>query len=170
MTQEWIFALELVVLGFGLVLLAIAALHDVAARTIPNALPLLLAIDGMILRALNGNIAWGLAASGAVFILAALCWRRGLMGGGDVKLLAAATLLVAPGMSAGLILNVALAGGVLALVYLALRRVVPAPLPGLPAGLLRRILRVERRRVRAGGPLPYAISIAAGAIFTLFGA
>ncbi|MBC4018885.1 prepilin peptidase [Siccirubricoccus deserti] len=170
MTQESVFALELVALGFGLVLLAAAALHDVAVRTIPNALPLLLAIDGTILRVLKGDIAWGLAASGAVFILAALCWRRGLMGGGDVKLLGAATLLVAPGMSVGLLLNVSLAGGALALIYLALRRAVAAPVPGRPAGLLRRILRTERRRVRAGGPLPYATSIAAGAIFTLFGA
>ncbi|MFC7541312.1 hypothetical protein ACFQU2_38000 [Siccirubricoccus deserti] len=59
MTQESVFALELVALGFGLVLLAAAALHDVAVRTIPNALPLLLAIDGTILRVLKGDIAWG---------------------------------------------------------------------------------------------------------------
>ncbi len=40
----------------------------------------------------NATVIDLLLAAGAVFVLSALCWRRGWMGGGDVKLLGAAAL------------------------------------------------------------------------------
>jgi hypothetical protein len=44
-----------------------------------------------------------------------------------------------------------------------------APRPGArPRSLLARIVRVERRRLSRGGPLPYASAIAAGTIFIIF--
>lgn len=155
-----------VILGAG-VLLA-ASVHDVALRTVPNALCLLLAADGIVLRVLSHSLLSGAATAALVFAAGAVCWRRGWLGGGDVKLLAAASLLLPPYHVPDFVLGVGLAGGGLAIVYLVLRAVVRAPRPGRPSGLLGRLIRVERWRIARRGSLPYASAIAAGALYTLF--
>lgn len=146
-------------------LILAASLHDIVARTIPNSLALALAVAGIATGALNGYLFGSLLAAGAVFVLSALCWRRGWMGGGDVKLLGAAALGMPPGSVLTFVAAVAIAGGLLAIFYLVARRLVPAPAPLRPDGLLARALRVERWRISRGGPLPYACAIAAGALF-----
>ena len=148
-------------------MLVAAALHDAALRTIPNALCALIAGAGIALRLAAGDVWPAVGAAGLVFALACLAWRLGALGGGDVKLLAAASLLVPPASVPTLLLAVALAGGVLALGYLAARHVVPKPPHVRPAGFARRLLRAEAWRIRRGGPLPYAVAIAAGALLTL---
>lgn len=158
----------LVVLVPSLALLLFAALHDVALRTVPNIVPALLILAGVLLRLASGNLLAGAACMAAVFVATALCWQRGWMGGGDVKLYAACALLVPPGLVMNFILASALAGGALALLYLALRAVSPKRPNGLrPQTFLARLVRAESRRVRRGGPLPYASAIALGAICTL---
>jgi prepilin peptidase CpaA len=129
-----------------------------------------LAIDGIVLRLLSGQLLFGMAAGVGVFAVAALLWRRGLMGGGDVKLLGAASIVVPPGLAAPFVLAVTLAGGLLAMTYLALRCVMPrVVLPrGRPrAARLVRLALVEQRRIRQCRSLPYACAIAAGAVFML---
>jgi prepilin peptidase CpaA len=84
------------------------------------------------------------------------------MGGGDVKLLGAVATIVPPGHVAQFIVAVTLAGAALALVYLAARRIIPAPDARRPARLVARAIRAERWRINRGGPLPYALAIAAG--------
>ena len=119
------------------VLLAGAALHDVALRTIPNTVSIGLGLIGLALRLQDGWILTSLSAATAVFTLALLCWRRGWLGGGDVKLIAATTLIVPPLQVGSLLVLVAQCGGVLALIYLALSRVVrvaPAGQPGAGPG------------------------------------
>jgi len=143
-----------------------AAAQDVAARVVGNGLSLALAGVGLALQALAGQALGALGAGAAVFAAAALCWRGGWLGGGDVKLLGAAALLVPPRLVPDLLLAVALAGGGLATVYLLLGRVLPKPAAGRPAKRLARILRVEQRRIRRHFSLPYASAIAAGALFT----
>jgi prepilin peptidase CpaA len=159
--------LALIFLTAAGALLLGAALHDLACRTIPNWIPAALALDGLALRVLSGQVLGGIASALVVFACAALLWRRGLMGGGDVKLLGAAALVVPSGAALAFVLAVALAGGGLALTYLALRRLVRAPRAGRPAGVLARIVRVERRRIRQCRSLPYGCAIAAGAFFVL---
>ena len=88
-----------------------AALHDVVARTIPNAIPAFIALLGLALRAAEGDLAWGLLAFVLVFAVAAIAWRYHVMGGGDVKLLAACALLPPPGSVADMLVAIALAGG-----------------------------------------------------------
>ena len=162
--------LQHALMGFGTAMLLVACLYDWALRVVPNAIPLAIAASGMALRALCGNLAASGLAAVVVFVLAALCWRRGWLGGADVKLLGAGALLVAPAAACGFVLATCLAGGVLAVLYLLLGRVVPPPGPRLAsAGLLRRIMRIERRRLRRRGPLPYATAIAAGACVALLG-
>jgi hypothetical protein len=55
----------------------------------------------------------------------------------------------------------------MALVYLALARVLPRCGTTRPNGLLGRVWRAERRRIRRGLSLPYACAIAAGVGLTL---
>lgn len=146
-----------------------AALHDVVARTIPNRLSLGIALLGMCLHAGVGDLGVALAAAALVFLLTALAWWFRALGGGDVKLLAACALLPPPAAVPGMILTIALAGGALGLLYLALRRLPASPRPSRSraAALPRRAWRAELWRIRRGGPLPYAVAIALGASLSL---
>jgi len=149
-------------------LLVLAACLDILTRLIPNSIPLALAVLGVALRVADGSWPWALLAAGIVFSLALLCWLRGWMGGGDVKLLGACALLVPPTSVFPMITLVGMAGGALAVVYLTARRLVPRPTP-LPAaqrphGFLGRALRAERWRLSRGTALPYAVAIAIGSL------
>lgn len=90
-----------------------------------------------------------------------------LDGGGDVKLLGAAALGVAPGSVVSFVMTVAVMGGLLAILYLVARPLLGPAGPARPQGLLGRVVRAERWRIRRGGPLPYACAIAAGLLFVI---
>jgi len=164
-------ALVQIALVLGGILLVAAALHDVAARTIPNWVSLSLFVLGVILRCIDGKLVAGLSLGLAVFAVATFCWKRGWMGGGDVKLLSAAAIFVPPLHVGDMLIAVTLTGGVVGLIYLLGRSLLPrkaAPATVRPRRLLGRILRVERRRLSRGGPLPYASAIAAGTLLVIF--
>jgi prepilin peptidase CpaA len=142
-----------------------ASLHDIATRTIPNGLVLALAAAGLATAALDGHLFGALLAAGVIFVASALCWRRGWMGGGDVKLLGAAALGLPPNSAFIFAAAVAIAGGLLAVLYLVARRLVSAPTSPRPAGLFARAVRAERWRINRRGSLPYACAIAVGVLF-----
>jgi prepilin peptidase CpaA len=153
-----------------------AALHDIVARTVPNTVPACLLVLGLAQRLLSHTLLPGLAWGLAIFVLATICWRRGWLGGGDVKLLPTGALMMPPMLCAEFLASVTLAGGVLALVYIVLaacarRRPLP-PSSAIqrrrPVALWRRAIIAERWRLSRGVPLPYATAIAAGFLFTLF--
>lgn len=159
--------------------LLFAAAHDVAVRTVPNLASLIVALSGLALHAFDGQLLPALLRGGLVFAVAWHCWRRGWLGGGDVKLLSACVLLVPPESVPELILSTATAGGLLALSYLALSRLLNRNDTDLRAGsgragsvrglgLFRRILRAERRRIHRRLSLPYSCAIAAGVLLTLY--
>jgi len=149
-------------------LLLQAAVRDIMTRTVPNWVPLTLAVLCASLAASDLRLIWGLGFGLAIFALCLICWKRGWMGGADVKLLGATAIAVAPSDAETFILAVSLFGGILALGYLA-GRLVPRPriAPTRPKSLLPRVLRVEAWRIRHHGPLPYACAIAAGTLFVL---
>jgi prepilin peptidase CpaA len=147
--------------------LLFAVAHDVAVRTVPNRVSLIVAVAGLGLSKLDGQLIPALFGSGVVFAGCWYCWRHGWIGGGDVKLLCACTLLVPPTSVPELILSTAIAGAVLALLYLALARLLPGGATPRPAGLLRRVWRAEQRRIRRRLSLPYACAICAGVVLTL---
>lgn len=160
----------------GAALLIFAALHDIAARTIPNFVSLLLALLGLALRGADGQLLTALALGAIVFCVCMACWLRGWMGGGDVKLLAAAAVFVPPATVGNMIVATTLFGGVVGLIYLLARTiarhsgVVPRATPRIaepasPLGFLKRVLRAEHWRLLRGSPLPYASAIAAGVLF-----
>jgi prepilin peptidase CpaA len=151
-------------LAAGLLLLIVAGLHDCAVRTVPNMLCALLLLCGLALRVIGGDPGHGLLAGAIVFVICALIWRFGWLGGGDVKLLAAAAVFEPPPAVPELVLYTSLAGGILALIYLIAGRLVPAPARVRPHRMLSRIARCELWRLRRRGPLPYAAAIAAGGI------
>jgi prepilin peptidase CpaA len=154
----------------AVVLLMVAALHDVALRIIPNTVPVLVGSLGLLLRAADGQFLVPILLAAAVFVLGAICWRRGLLGGGDVKLLAACALLLPPGSAAAFLLSTALAGGLLAIIYVALRRLPARLFTDMPGQTLAaRIWRLERQRIRRGGPLPYACAICVGVVIAACG-
>lgn len=146
-----------------------AAVHDLIARTIPDCLSLALAGLGVTLHLLSGDLSRlvaVLATAATVAMLAALCWLRGWLGGGDAKLFAAVALLLPPPEVPIAIAAAMLAGGPLALVYAAAARRVPVP-SRHRATLLGRAVRAEAWRLARGGPLPYAVAIAAGTLAIL---
>lgn len=153
----------------ALLLLLAAAVSDLATRSIPNGIVTLVALAGLLRQSMAGGAAIGIALAVAALVLTGgvLLWLRGALGGGDVKLLAATALLVQPALVPVQLLAVALAGGVLALLHLWLRRLPPRARPGIAPGGLRRVLRMEAHRIRRGAPLPYGVAIACGTAFVL---
>ena len=168
MLHTWSSLLSSSLILASIAVLLTASLHDIIARTVPNGMALALAVLGLGIRVTNGNLLTGMLAGTIVFVAAAFVWRRGWMGGADVKLLGAAALVVPPSAVTDFIVAVSLTGGALALFYLAARRFVPVNHSGMrPRSLLGRAFRAECWRIRRGGPLPYACAIAAGGLFIL---
>lgn len=148
----------------GSALLIAAAVHDTAARTIPNWMPTGLATVGVILRLRDGDLLFSFEIAAVLFLLLWAMWLRGWIGGGDVKLIPAASLLIIPQYIPQYILSVALAGGLLALIYLASSRLIRRPRPGHRRSFIARVVKAEAWRMHRRGPLPYAVAITAGAL------
>jgi prepilin peptidase CpaA len=158
----------------SLTLLAMAAGNDLRFRIIPNRLVILIAASGLALNALSSP--WSLWIS----LLAALLVLFGfgvlshfnILGGGDVKLMAAVTLLVPPHQIGSLLMAIALAGGVLSVGYLASYHTMQRPSvaranssQGSPQTIQgNRWLANERARILAGKSVPYAMAIMAGVL------
>jgi prepilin peptidase CpaA len=160
-------------LAVAAILLGAACLKDIAVRTIPDIAALGLAVVGIAARVAEHSVVTALASSALVLLAGALCWRFGWLGGGDVKLLAACAWLVPPPLVPQLILSTAIAGGVLACLYLALSclaRISHAPVGATrPKALVRRIARAEWWRIRHRASLPYGCAIAAATLITVYG-
>jgi prepilin peptidase CpaA len=109
------------------VLLLIAATGDLRRREISNRLNgaiALLAIPFWFSSGLSPwpDMALQLALALGVFVLFALLFQLGAMGGGDVKMIAALALWLPPGPMLKLLVIMSLAGGLLTLAMLARHR------------------------------------------------
>ncbi len=171
--------LHSIILFAAAMALLFAAAHDVAVRTVPNFVSLIVALSGLGLNALDRQLLASLLCGGLVFVALWYCWQRGWIGGGDVKLLTACVVLVPPASVPVLILSIAIAGGALAVSYVTLSQwlrgyATPLSASALPVSppqkrsLLRRVWRAERRRIHRGRSLPYSCAIAAGVLLTLY--
>lgn len=172
-------------------LLWAAAWHDLRTRLIPDSFCLILAVSGAVYRGHFGLIDFAFSAimSLLLFFLLFAAFNRGVVGGGDVKLLVATGLWLSPPDCYVFLVVTALAGGVLAMLHLVLRRVIPkgrtrgvqgvqasdlagveapsvdvSPSDGAPA---RGVLRAELARIRRGEPMPYGVAIAVGGCYAL---
>jgi prepilin peptidase CpaA len=134
--------------------LASAAAFDVSARVIPNAAPLALGALGFLhILPATGAPVVSLAVALGLFALGFLAFAFGLVGGGDVKLLAAVGLWIPPAALHDFFTVMALTGAVLALVVVARRRLLAA---------------VTGAAVAEPASVPYGAAIAAGAGYVLF--
>ena len=114
--------------GLLAILLLWAAVVDIKTRTISNRLNLAIALMAPLFWWSIGVDLWPDAAirvgvAIAVFLLFALAFQLGAMGGGDVKLAAALALWFAPGDTLFLIVLMSLAGGVLTLIVMIEHRI-----------------------------------------------
>ena len=102
--------------------MAVAAFEDFRRLVIPNLLPILLCAVWPLYAAATGTTLYGAALSLgcalAVFVVGAFLFARGLLGGGDVKLLSAAVLWAGPAGTTRLLLLTCVFGGALALFLL----------------------------------------------------
>ncbi|MGE0830976.1 MAG: prepilin peptidase [Hyphomonadaceae bacterium] len=143
-------------------LLIVAALWDVATMTIPNWLTISVAAlfpvaafaAGLPWQLILFNIGFGAILLVGCFFL----FNARVLGGGDAKLIPAAGIWTGAAAFAPFALIMAMAGGLLALFLLLLRRAL-RPGEGKPA-FLNRLL--DRKR-----GAPYGVAIAAGGIFAL---
>jgi prepilin peptidase CpaA len=96
------------------------AVSDFRRRIIPNRLVALTAGCGLLLRLLADprSIGLSIAVALALMLLMGVMARRQWLGGGDVKMIAAATLLVPAGEVGVLLLYIVICGGLLSCAYL----------------------------------------------------
>ncbi|HEY1798456.1 MAG TPA: prepilin peptidase [Stellaceae bacterium] len=158
-------ALHYLALGGFAVLMAIAAFEDFRRFTIPNWLTLGLCLlwPLSLLAAPDGSGAiGGLACGLIVFAVGALLFARGYMGGGDVKLLAAAALWAGPALLPTLLIATGLLGGVLALILL-------SPFGALLVSQTRAQLGFTAGpgTAVASTPIAYGIAIAAASLIVI---
>jgi prepilin peptidase CpaA len=150
---------------FAVVMVA-AAFEDFRRLIIPNVLPILLcAFWPVYYLAGTPSLYGALAAIGcalAVFVVGAALFARGWLGGGDVKLLSAATLWAGAAGTPALLMLTGLFGGALALFLL------------MPFGnqivAATRTLMYQPPEPAARGlsvPVPYGVAISAAALIVI---
>jgi prepilin peptidase CpaA len=151
------------------------ALTDLRLRIIPDRVSLLVAVSGLTIAYFvrPADIYASLTAFALVFIAMCILGYFDFVGGGDVKLVSAVTLLVPSSEVMNLLLEIALAGGVLSCAYLVararLRRDLAPPRDDPIATRWPRIdasesWRQEAARIIAGEPMPYAFAILGGVV------
>src|SRR5579863_1571327 len=100
-----------------------AAVCDVQSRRIPNWLTGALALAAIVVHAIGGwkALAVALAIMAGMTLLGTLVYARGGIGGGDVKLAIAGAGLLSYPLFIPFLIYTAIAGGALAVLYLAFR-------------------------------------------------
>jgi len=159
------FALHLVPLAGFAGLMAMAAFDDFRRLIIPNVVPagLCLLWPLHLATAPGMGLAAGAAAASCaagVFLAGAVLFSRGLIGGGDVKLLAAATLWAGPAATSALLLLTGVFGGLLCLFVL-------TPLGQIATAVSGQIDLAQEGGAANGkrrAVVPYGVAIAAAAL------
>lgn len=155
--------------AFGLtvftVVMVIAAFEDFRRLVIPNLLPIVLCAAWPFYFAANPSLYGALEAIGcalAVFLIGAVLFARGYLGGGDVKLLSAAMLWAGPTQAPALLLLTSLLGGVLALFLL-------MPIGSQMAASARLMLGQPTIPAARGMamPVPYGVAIAVAGLIVI---
>lgn len=152
------------------------ALTDLRLRIIPDRVSLLVAASGLTIAYFvrPADLYASLTAFALVFIAMCVLGYFDFVGGGDVKLISAVTLLVPSADVVVLLLEIALVGGLLSCAYLfarhRLKRGLQSPsraraLTQLPWLTASNSFQQEAARIVAGEPMPYAFAILGGVVF-----
>lgn len=161
----------------AIVLLMAATRFDLRERIIPNRLVALIGASGLLL-SLVSRPEWiwiSLLAAVAVFVGLGFLAHFRLIGGGDVKLISAVTLLVPPERIGLLLLAISLVGGVISSCYLAAFYVFTRPhMRDLQTHKMRRattahrfsklphLFQSERTRILTATSVPYGAAVLGG--------
>jgi prepilin peptidase CpaA len=153
---EWVHWFAVFVLTSALIA---AALSDISTYLIPHRYSAAIAVAFLVF-AIGRPLPFllsGLAAGGLLFAMGAVLFARQLLGGGDVKLLAATGLWAGFDLLVLLIFASAIAGGLLAAMQLSpLGRLLPVR-PGAPV-----VGNDFHSRLRQ--PMPFGVAIALGGV------
>ena len=144
----------------AIVLFVFAAYGDVKRLRIPNMLVAAVAVLGVLRLFVIGDLTtavYTLSASALILIVTFILFWRGLLGGGDAKLLSATVLLVGYHDLFSFLFLMSICGALLSLVILLIHRYLPLRLGPRPAVL------VPTARLS----VPYGVAIAGGGIVTL---
>ena len=156
--------------AFVLVVIAsvIAAVFDVRTRRIPNALVIALFAVGLAVNAVAGiaNAGIDVAVTLAVLVLGTVAFSLRLIGGGDIKLLAAACGALGFPACAVLLAFTFLCGGVIALAMSFARGTARTTLQNVRGLVMPMFAGVRPTPLKAGTSMPYALAICAGALLT----
>jgi prepilin peptidase CpaA len=158
----------------SLIVLGVSAGIDLKDRLIPNELVVAVALIGLAqgLASRPGVVWLSLLVAVIVFFGLGIFSHFKIIGGGDLKLISAATFLVPPDRVGQLLIEIVLAGGLLSCFYLAARyglksapasRSAAAEVAPSASGLAR-MIKTERARIAAGSPMPYAVAVLGGVI------
>jgi prepilin peptidase CpaA len=148
----------------------VACLSDVRHGRIPNGLTLVMAVGGLVLAAAVGGLDGGLTALaglGAGLGVFLPFWLFGMLGAGDVKLMAATGAWLGPGQVLEAALLACLVGGVYSLAVLAFNRRgdffrALASLPMLVMTLKAGDVLTSEGIGESAGRMHYALAIAGG--------
>jgi prepilin peptidase CpaA len=153
--------------GVALVLLAslLAAFSDVRTRRIPNALVIALFVCGLAVNAFAGwhAVALDVAVAFSILVAGSVAFSFRLIGGGDVKLLAAAAGTLGYPLAVTFVLFTLLCGGVLGVAYSASRGRLRTTLANVQTMALPLFAGARPVRPQDSLAMPYAIAILAGA-------
>jgi Flp pilus assembly protein protease CpaA len=157
---------DLAVLGAS----AAAACTDVRNGRIPNAIPAALCVIGAIVTAHEGI--WGLLpfTGVLVFVLLAgtLAHASGLLGGGDVKLIAVACATLGIHDAQVFLPATFVAGGALALIFATSRGRLRTTFSNISTLAMPMLAGVRPPRLVHGTKMPYGVAIFAGALVAAF--
>ena len=162
-------ASEVVALAVLVAALLGAAISDIRRYLIPNRYPAAIVVAYFIYATSQpfDQTLWSLAAGAVAFVLCAILFAAGIIGGGDAKLLAATTLWAGPSLAPLFLMCTVLAGGLLALAWLTpFRRLMPAAPEVAQSGAESATAR-SGLRSRFHQPTPYGAAIAAGGFYVV---
>jgi prepilin peptidase CpaA len=154
--------IEIIALTVFAGLLVYAACSDIASLTIPNWVSIALALAFPPLALAGGvapaEIGMHVLFGGSVLAVGFFLFQANIIGGGDAKLLASATVWIGFTGLPMFLVSTAVAGGALAALLLAARRVAgsPAAYPAI----------VERLLTPRSG-VPYGVAIMAGGLMAI---
>ena len=147
------------------VLLLAATIYDVAKFRIPNIIPLL--VTGLFLLKVSAGIEAGpvwptILVAACTLALGFIAFTAGVLGGGDVKLMASLALWFDASAFADFIAITGMVGGGLGVGLLVARRFIPVVPQPTPTDLST--LPYKQRLLNPAAPLPYALPISIAAL------
>jgi prepilin peptidase CpaA len=145
---------ETIIVVLGVVVLVVAAYGDARKRLIPNVLTVAVAILGICRLIVIGDpiaASYTLIAASLLFLVTFVLFWRGIMGGGDVKLLTATVLLIGYHPVFVFLMIMCICGALLSLVMI----------------LMHFGPRIVAAAVKSQPSVPYGVAIATAAVIVL---